>query len=80
MMPKVIIPKEFERKRSLVAIPQKDYEAYLVMRRAHLRRDQAKSTEDKELAEVLAIIKEAEHDYQTGNTRTITSAEQLDDL
>ncbi len=80
-MAHVIIPKEYEGKRSLVAIPKKEYEAYLVMRRTRSRpASQAKSREDKELAEVLAMIEEAEAEYRAGTTTRITSADQLRSL
>lgn len=81
-MPTVTIPKEYERKRSLVAIPKKEYEAFLAQRRtqsvgATKARPKKLTTAEREMQEVLAMIQEAEQDYQAGRTRTIKSADEL---
>ncbi len=84
-MPNVLIPKEFATKRSLIAVPKKDYEALLAYRRHRsitpIRPHRpAPSAAEHEEREVLAMIEEAEAEYRSGTTTTITSAKQLRSL
>lgn len=62
-MPNVIIPKAYERKRSLVAIPKKEYSDFLAYR--------------QELRSALTKIARSRAEFHLGTTQVITSLSEL---